>query len=51
MIMDLVLKLSEYDEKDLLYMYKDMQETLQHNIGIIENYDTKTNLYDRIYDE
>jgi len=51
MIMDLVLKLSEYDEKDLLHMYKDMQETLQHNIGIIENYDTKTNLYDRIYDE
>ena len=51
MIMDLVLKLSECDEKDLLHMYKDMQETLQHNIGIIENYDTKTNLYDRIYDE
>ena len=51
MIMDLVLKLSNYDEKDLLNMYEDMRETLQHNINIIEDYDIKTNLYDRIYDE
>ena len=51
MIMDLVLKLSDYDEKDLLNMYEDMRETLQHNINIIEDYDIKTNLYDRIYDE
>ena len=51
MIMDLVLKLSNYDEKDLLNMYEDMKETLQHNINIIEDYDIKTNLYDRIYDE
>ncbi len=49
MIMDLVLKLSDYDEKDLLHMYEDMKETLQHNIDIIENYDVKTNLYDRIF--
>ena len=49
MIMDLVLKLSNYDEKDLLHMYQDMKETLQHNIDIIENYDIKTNLYDRIF--
>jgi len=49
MIMDLVLKLSDYDEKDLLYMYQDMKETLQHNIDVIENYDIKTNLYDRIF--
>ena len=49
MIMDLVLKLSDYDEKDLLHMYNDMKGTLQHNIDIIENYDVKTNLYDRIF--
>ena len=49
MVMDLVLKLSDYDEKDLLHMYEDMKETLQHNIDIIENYDIKTNLYDRIF--
>ena len=49
MIMDLVLKLSDYDEKDLLHMYGDMKETLQHNINVIENYDIKTNLYDRIF--
>ena len=51
MIMDLVLKLSDYDEKDLLHMYEDMKETLQHNIDVIENYDVKTNLYNRIYND
>jgi hypothetical protein len=30
-------------------MYNDMKETLQHNINVIENYDIKTNLYDRIF--
>ena len=49
MIMDLVLKLSQYDKKDLLNMYQDMKETLQHNISVLENYDIKTNLYDRIF--
>ena len=49
MVMDLVLKISQYEEKDLLHMYNDMKETLQHNIDIIENYDVKTNLYDRIF--
>ena len=51
MVMDLVLKISQYEEKDLLYMYSDMKETLQHNIDIIENYDVKTNLYNRIYND
>ena len=51
MIMDLVLKLSEYDEKDLLHLYEDMKETLQHNIGVIEKYDLITILNDRIYNE
>tara|TARA_R100001509_G_scaffold152670_2_gene113100 strand:- start:251 stop:598 length:348 start_codon:yes stop_codon:yes gene_type:complete len=49
MIMDLVLEISEYDKKDLLHMYEDMKETLQHNISVLENYDIKTNLYDRIF--
>lgn len=49
MIIDLVLKLSDYDEKDLLHMYQDMKKTLQHNMDLIENYDVKTNLYDRIF--
>ena len=51
MIIDVVTTLSFYDEKDLLHMYDEMKETLQHNIDVIENYDVKTNLYDRIYDE
>jgi hypothetical protein len=49
MIIDVVTTLSFYDKKDLLHMYQDMKETLQHNIDIIENYDVKTNLYDRIF--
>ena len=49
MIMDLVLEISKYDKKDLLHMYEDMKETLQHNISVLENYDIKTNLYDRIF--
>jgi len=49
MVIDLVLRLSDYDDYSLLQMYKDMKETLQHNIDIIENYDVKTNLYDRIF--
>ena len=49
MIMDLVLEISEYDKRDLLNIYKSMEETLQHNISVIENYDIKTNLYDRIF--
>ena len=51
MIMDLVLEISEYDKRDLLNIYKSMEETLQHNISVIENYDIKTNLYDRIYND
>ena len=49
MVMDLVLKLSDYDDYSLLQMYKEMINTLQHNIDIIENYDVKANLYDRIF--
>ena len=51
MVMDLILNISQYEEKDLLHMYNDMKETLQHNIDIIENYDVKTNLYNRIYND
>ena len=49
MIMDVVWEISKYDKKDLLHMYEDMKETLQHNISVLENYDIKTNLYDRIF--
>ena len=37
MIMDLVLEISEYDKRDLLNIYKSKEETLQHNISLIEN--------------
>ena len=51
MITELVLKISKMDNNILLGMYKNMKEVLQHNIDIIENYDIKTNLYDRIYND
>ena len=51
MITELVLKISKMDNNILLGMYKNMKEVLQHNIYIIENYDIKTNLYDRIYND
>ena len=38
----------KYDKRDLLNIYKSMEETLQHNISVIENYDIKTNLYDNV---
>ena len=51
MIMDLALKISNMDNNILLGMYKNMKDVLQHNINVIENYDIKTNLYDRIYND
>ena len=51
MIMDLALKISKIDNNILLGMYKNMKDVLQHNINVIENYDIKTNLYDRIYND
>ena len=49
--MDLALKISNMDNNILLGMYKNMKDVLQHNINVIENYDIKTNLYDRIYND
>ena len=49
MIMDLALKISNMDNNILLGMYKNMKDVLQHNISVLENYDIKTNLYDRIF--
>jgi hypothetical protein len=51
MIMDLALKISKIDNNILLGIYKNMKDVLQHNINVIENYDIKTNLYDRIYND
>ena len=49
--MNVVLDLSKLSNKELLEMYIDMKDVLQHNVDLISNYDGKTNLYDRIFYE
>jgi len=50
-VMNVVLDLSKLSNKELLEMYIDMKDVLQHNVDLISNYDGKTNLYDRIFYE
>lgn len=48
-VMKVVLELSKLSTSEMLSMYKEMEDTLKHNVDLIENYDLKTNLYDRIF--
>ena len=50
-ILRLVKNLSKKSNQELLEMYVEMKDVLQHNISLIDNYDMKTNLYDRIYND
>jgi hypothetical protein len=50
-VMDVTLKLSKLSQKELLEIYIDMEEVLQHNVDLISNYDIKQNLYVRLFDE
>ena len=50
-ILRLVKNLSKKSNQELLEMYVEMKDVLQHNINLIDNYDMKTNLYDRIYND
>ena len=49
MIMNLVLELSKLSNKEMLEMYIDMKEVLQHNSDLISAYNINTELYDRIF--
>tara|TARA_R100000908_G_C3753772_1_gene148114 strand:- start:561 stop:1826 length:1266 start_codon:yes stop_codon:yes gene_type:complete len=51
MIMDLTLEVSRKSNKDLLDIYSDMKDTLQHNVDLIAKYNIKENLYKEIFDE
>ena len=46
-VMDVTLKLSKLSKKELLEIYIDMEEVLQHNVDLILNYNIKTELYNR----
>jgi len=48
-VMDVVLELSKLSQKELLEMYIDMKDVLQHNVDLITNFDAKSELYDRIF--
>jgi hypothetical protein len=50
-VMDVTLELSKSSSKELLEIYIDMKEVLQHNVDLISNYDIKQNLYVRLFDE
>ena len=48
-VMDVTLKLSKLSKKELLNIYIDMEEVLQHNVDLILSYNIKTELYDRSF--
>ena len=48
-VMDVTLELSKISPKELLRIYIDMKEVLQHNVDLISNYDIKNDLYDRLF--
>ena len=49
MIMNLVLELSELSNGEMLEMYIDMKDVLQHNVDLISAYNIDTELYKRIF--
>ena len=48
-VMDVTLKLSKLSSKELLEVYVDMKDVLQHNVDLILQYNIKTELYNRIF--
>jgi hypothetical protein len=49
-VIGVTLELSKLSSKELLEIYIDMKDVLQHNVDLILGYSTKTKLYDRIFD-
>jgi len=50
-VMDVTLELSKLSQKELLKIYIDMKEVLQHNVDLITNFDVKSELHDRIFND
>lgn len=47
-VLEIMKKITILDKEQLLTMYMEMIPTLQHNSDLIQNYDLKTNLIDRV---
>ena len=50
-VMDVTLELSKLSPKELLEIYIDMKEVLQHNVDLITNFDVKSELHDRVFND
>jgi hypothetical protein len=48
-VMDVTLELSKISPKELLKIYIDMKEVLQHNVDLISEYNINTELYNRMF--
>lgn len=51
MVMDITLNISKMKVNEVYNMIYDMRDVLQHNSDLINNYDIKTELYNKIFDE
>lgn len=49
-VMNIVLKLSKLSPNEILNMYIEMKDVLQHNHNLMKNYSIDKNLKDRIYE-
>jgi hypothetical protein len=50
-VMGVVLEVSKLSQKELLDIYIDMKDVLQHNVDLITNFDVKSELHDRLFDD
>ena len=50
-VMDITLKLSKLSYQEMLKMYIDMKDVLQHNVNVITNYNTKQVIYNKIFNK
>jgi len=50
-VMGVTLELSKLSSKELLEIYIDMKDVLQHNVDLITNFDVKSELHDRIFND
>ena len=50
-VMDVTLELSKLSQKELLEIYIDMKEVLQHNVDLITNFDVKSELHDKVFND
>ena len=50
-VMDVTLQISKLSNKEMLRIFIDMKDVLQHNVDLISNFDVKTQLHDRLFDD